>query len=392
MPLPMQPVLMICGAGFLQAYAGTLHLAVALRSLGHEVRMMVRCNPEQAGQYAELELPVECLVVGEGGPLRLRLQMLKARLCVTAALFTRSPVILTENTFLIEAALAKLVRRSSIYLVHFCQELQLATDFPDLPRIRLLDRCARVPDLTIDVEPNRARVRMERLGLRALPMVLVNTLHRSSLPPRAPAGGLAAMAGRQLPGDRPLVLHMGGIGREKPLERVVDAVRACRHPVFLLAFCTGSADQIETLGRYAAARLPADSFAILGPRRRDELLASAWEADVGVIDYSVTVQDTHNQRYCAPTKLYEFMAAGLAVVGSDNASLRDVIENEHIGFCARGHAAEDLGAALERTIADPGQLARMKERAAVAFTLRHCYEVACAPTVQRLSHLLQAAR
>jgi glycosyltransferase involved in cell wall biosynthesis len=182
---------------------------------------------------------------------------------------------------------------------------------------------------------------------------------------------------------------MGGIGKEKPLERIIDAVSKCRSQVFFLAFCNGPAESIETLRHYAESRLLPGTFAILGPRRRDELLAAAWEADIGVIDYSPSVENTYNQRFCAPTKLYEFMALGLAILGSDNDSLRQIVDAERIGSCAQGGHTNDLALALESIVANRDEMQTMGSRAAVAFQRFHCYEELCLPVVRQISNLFE---
>jgi glycosyltransferase involved in cell wall biosynthesis len=163
----------------------------------------------------------------------------------------------------------------------------------------------------------------------------------------------------------------------------------CKAPVFFLAFCNGTREQIAGLNQYASQRLAPSAFAILGPRKRDELLAAAWEADIGIVDYSPSVEDTNNQRYCAPTKLYEFMALGLAIVGSDNDSLRDIIVMEDIGECAEDGSSNALSAALERAVHDPDRLRSMKERATRCFHSRHSYEALCLPAVQQISRALE---
>jgi glycosyltransferase involved in cell wall biosynthesis len=385
-------LLIVAGTGFLTAYAGTLYLARALQAAGHSVRLMVTATEEEAAEYAKLDVPVNCLIRKHGPGFLRKWETLRHRLAVILAILCSRRVILTESYFLSEAALAKRLRGDTLKLGHYCQELHLADEYPYIPRLKLLNCLARVPDFVVDVEPNRARTRMTRQELREMPYVLRNTLPASAMPPRAAPGGLERLAGVALPQDYPILIHMGGIGREKPLERVIDAVSACDSRVFFLAFCNGSSESIEILRQYAERKLAHGTFAILGPRRRADLLACAWEADIGVVDYSPSVENTSNQRYCAPTKLYEFMALGLAILGSDNDSLREVIEAERIGKCAASGDVTALGSALEEMIADNNELRAMGSRAAQTFQERHCYEKLCIPVVNEISKRLVEAR
>lgn len=389
MKLSNTPVLIVSGVPFIRAYAGTVHLARALYAADIDVKILVESTEDEACEYATLDLPVSCLIYTKQPWFLRKLETLVHRSKVFIRILRSSKVIITENRYLLEASIAKWLAGDRLVLGHYCQELHLPEEYPNIPRIALLSRLASVPDFVVDVEPNRARVRMERLGLRKMPIVLRNTLHAGSLPQRTPQGTLARLADRQLPQDRPILIHMGGIGREKPLERVIDAVAMCKAPVFFLAFCNGSTEQIAGLNHYASRKLSTCRFAILGPRKREELLDAAWEADIGIVDYSPSVEDTSNQRYCAPTKLYEFMALGLAVVGSDNDSLRDIIVMEDIGECAEDGSTAALAAALERAVHDPDRLRSMKARATRCFQSRHSYEALCLPAVQQISRAIE---
>lgn len=382
-------VLIVSGVGFLRAYAGTIYLVQALVSMNKKVRVLVTATAKEAEEYARLNLNIHCLIRRKPPGLARKIETLVHHFAILRAILRSPGVIITENGYLYEAAIAKWLAGDRLVLGHYCQELHLPEEYPNIPRIALLSRLASVPDFVVDVEPNRARVRMERLGLRKMPIVLRNTLHAGSLPQRTPPGTLARLADRQLPQDRPILIHMGGIGREKPLERVIDAVAMCKAPVFFLAFCNGSTEQIAGLNHYASRKLSTCHFAILGPRKREELLAAAWEADIGIVDYSPSVEDTSNQRYCAPTKLYEFMALGLAVVGSDNDSLRDIIVTENIGLCAEDGSTAALAAALENVAHDPTRLRSMKERAIQCFGSKHSYEALCLPAVQQVCEALE---
>ena len=111
---------------------------------------MIRCSGSEAKEYAELEIPVTCLVA-RGGRLGNALWALVRRIRIFVAMLRVRRVILTESMFLIEAATAKALLGRGLMLAHFCQELHLASEMPDLPRAKLNGRLARIPDFTIDV-------------------------------------------------------------------------------------------------------------------------------------------------------------------------------------------------------------------------------------------------
>jgi glycosyltransferase involved in cell wall biosynthesis len=301
-------------------------------------------------------------------------------------LFARR-VLITETAYLKEAARAKRIRGGRMVLAQFCQELFLPEEYPQDRWPATQKRFARAPDIVIDVDPFRARIRAEYYRLAAIPHVLRNTFPLAQVPAPAPRGKLWALAQvSPPPAGVPVLVHAGGVGREKPFERVIDAVAEGGHPVFLLAFCTASDAEIRRLREYAAGKLKPGSFR-LGPTvAREELRASLWEADIGVVDYTFSVEPTANQRHCAPTKLYEFMASGLAILGSNNDSLRDVIEREGIGCCAKGDSPRDLSRALGELLGRDGT--QMKARAKTVFAEKYSYETACEAEVRKIAEEL----
>lgn len=379
-------LLIIPGTDFLRAYAGTRYLIESLQSAGVPVYVWIRCSKDSYQEYLKLPFPCRLFTINLSSDsllskLSRRLSGYAYRVIIFLKMLFSSQVLITESTYLWEAALVKRIKSEKFLLIHFCQELHLPEEFPALKIAKTYEKYAQVPDIVIDVEPNRARVRKERFKLEEFPVVLPNTIPFNALPHKAPLGTLATLAGLTSFNKLPILLHMGGLGLEKPLERVIDAISFVHIPVFFLAFCNGPNEQIKALQVYAAAKLLPNSFRILHGMPRDTLLASAWEADIGVIDYTYSVQPSINQRYCAPTKLYEFMALGLAILGSNNDSLKEILVKENIGICAVADHVEDLGAALHQILNDRDELHNMKDRARKAFAERYLYEQLCTPNI-----------
>jgi alpha-maltose-1-phosphate synthase len=119
----------------------------------------------------------------------------------------------------------------------------------------------------------------------------------------------------------------------------------------------------------AAGLLEGAGAALLGPiphRRVPGVLA---EADIGLAPYARDAPD-----YFSPLKLYEYMAAGLAVVAGDLPATRDLVTGEQAVLVPRGDP-ESLAAAVAGLSADAPRRERMGRaaRALVAggHTWRH---------------------
>ncbi len=393
---PRKPNLLVAaGIDFSLGCAGTQYLLDEL-SRWFAVEVYVLTRPEQAAWYARLPYPCRVFPFWgtrwTDGPLRI---MSKAfRLALFLKLLRARYVLATEATYLREAAWAKRLRGGRQRLAQFCQELYLPEEYPlGSPKGRWSEtqrKYAGAPDVVIDVDPFRAAIRQQAYELPRKPYVLRNTFPLAQLPPPAASGELWRLAGIAPPSAGiPVLVHAGGIGSEKPLERVVDAVAALDRPVFLLAFCAASEPEIQRVRDYAARKLAPDRFCFRPPVPREALRARLWEADVGVVDYAYSSEPTSNQKHCAPTKLYEYLACGLAVLGSDNDSLRDVVEREGVGRCARGEEPRDLGRALDELLS--GDLAEMKARARRRFAETYSYERCCRAEVAAIARDLLGA-
>ena len=371
----------VIGIDFSQGYAGTQYL---LDRLGQwfDVSIFVPTTPERRSWYGGLAhtchvFPFWGTPWGEG---RLRIMSKAFRILVFLRMLLARHLLVTETAYLREAAWAKKLRGQRMILAQFCQELFLPEEYPaGRPKGRwsaTQRKYASSPDIVIDVDPFRARIREQAYGLARTPYVLRNTFPLSHMPPPASRGELWKLAGiAPPPAEVPVLVHAGGVGIEKPLDRIIDAIAEQDRPIFLLAFCAAPESEIQRFRNYAARKLKPGYFHLRSAVAREQLRARLWEADIGVVDYSFSAEPTANQKYCAPTKLYEFMACGLAILGSNNDSLRDVIERENIGRCARGDGTRDLAAALTDLL--DRNLPEMKARARAVFAESYSYEKIC---------------
>lgn len=94
-----------------------------------------------------------------------------------------------------------------------------------------------------------------------------------------------------------------------------------------------------------------------GPR---EVVRSASAHDVGIINYR---GDTLNLRLTVPIKLFDYIAAGLAVLSSDLPAVRTVIEAERCGVLFEPDGVDSLAQAIEALAGDRAAVSEMKANA-----------------------------
>jgi starch synthase len=94
----------------------------------------------------------------------------------------------------------------------------------------------------------------------------------------------------------------------------------------------------------------AELLGVLAPERMPAVLAGA---DIGLAPYAADAPD-----YFSPLKLFEYMAAGLAVVAGDLPAVRDVVSDRSAVLVPRGDA-EALAEAVGGLAADGGRRERL---------------------------------
>ena len=111
-----------------------------------------------------------------------------------------------------------------------------------------------------------------------------------------------------------------------------------------------------------------DRVQVLAPVPMRDLVASLDGYDVGVVPYLPVGM---NNMLCSPNKLFEYMAAGLAVICSDLPVLRAVVADADCGLLVPHGDHDGMVGALTTLCQDRALLARLRSNAFVAATRRY---------------------
>lgn len=183
---------------------------------------------------------------------------------------------------------------------------------------RNIEYVAKNAESVVVPEYCRAHIMKSRYQLKKLPFILPNKsdieldeLHLSNNAKNA----INEINKIKEDGFKVLV-YMGGIGTERPLEGLLDAIRV-----------TGNL-KLVILGRdseYLSYLLKTydDVIVYLGSYAPPEHLAVARNADIGVLNYvSINQCQGLNALFCAPNKIYEYTGLGLPIIANDIPGLR----------------------------------------------------------------------
>ena len=233
------------------------------------------------------------------------------------------------------------------------------------PLLHLLDRVALARSAAIVSLTEDFRRLLARLGWRGPDDIAVipDAFDDQQI---APGDRAAARRTLGLEPCAPLIVYSGMTFSYRGIDRLIEAF-ALLHaemPEARLALVGGRPAEIAQL-RSQAANLGIDRAVIwAGQLTRDAIPPFLHAAD------ALVIPDTVTSVTASPLKLFEYLAAGRAVVLPDIPALAEVLAPE-IGYYFRRGDTRALAAALRIALADPGRPER--EQAGRAAVARHTY-------------------
>ena len=137
------------------------------------------------------------------------------------------------------------------------------------------------------------------------------------------------------------------IGAFLPSRCIEDILEAFHEIPSELALCDligyGKFSYMTILKKHASS-LSLDNVRFLPPIPHADVLNVLNNYDVGLAFYR---SSNLNQYYCAPNKVYDYIACNMPIIGSDNPSLRDILEKYEIGVCLDSISGKSMIQAIE---------------------------------------------
>jgi glycosyltransferase involved in cell wall biosynthesis len=104
---------------------------------------------------------------------------------------------------------------------------------------------------------------------------------------------------------------------------------------------------------------------------QDKLLQYTQSADAGIIPYQATCM---NNYYCTPNKLFEFIAAGIAILGNRLPEIHHIVTGNQLGLTGNMNNAGELAQLIDALFHNDEQLSTWKKNSFIAqqqFAWRH---------------------
>ncbi len=172
------------------------------------------------------------------------------------------------------------------------------------------------------------------------------------------------------PAEKPYrILFMGSLMFDRPVVELIEAMALVRADV-TLSFQgknyvgDGPAQRIEELGL-------GDRVFLLEPCDPDVTVDSAAQFDIGIVALR---GDNGNERLASSSKLFTYLASGLAVLGSDLPGIARVVSRYRVGQLVEGMEPAAWAAAIDRIAQLPeSEIDAMKQRSVEAARM-HSWE------------------
>lgn len=160
----------------------------------------------------------------------------------------------------------------------------------------------------------------------------------------------------QLPASRRILLLQGGFAPHRNLKELVQAMAHVQTADVDLVMM-GFGDYGQTL-QDTARRLGLHGKRVhfLPAVPQSELLQHSASADIGIIPYPHV---DLNSYYCTPNKLFEFIQAGLPILGNDSPELRRFVVDEGFGMVHTMASPRQIACGIDAAF---GQLAQSSWR------------------------------
>jgi len=149
-----------------------------------------------------------------------------------------------------------------------------------------------------------------------------------------------------IPDEAPILLYQGSIQENRGIEPAIDAISLLPQAVLVVI---GYGYHRPTLEADVRKRGLTDRVKFFGPIPNDELLDWTAAADIGLCNI---VNSSLSYHTSLPNKLFEYIIAGIAVIGSDSPEIGRIVREEGVGEVADPIDPESLAAATRTILSD----------------------------------------
>lgn len=384
----MKRVKIITAVSPLRAYSGIKYLAEALTKLNIDVEVIAKILREDLHEVKNWPIKINSFYSKWYGSIPLFRRYMTYLDFILISIFKADIIIFHELSFYRSVVYLKKLFPNKKF-IHYCTELYDEVDVPEHRNLlKFYKKYANVPDLIIECDKGREKLRKEMYHIIKPTVVIPNTIPKSEMPDKSAKGSLASIAGlSKLPDDMPIIIYTGGAYLHRQLDIIVESISNVKESVFFLAFCYGEQAAIEKLKDECTKKLGINNFKICNSVERRELLGCIHEATAGIVYYKPSL--SIGNYYASPTKLFEYIAANIPVISSNNPEIVSLLTNHNIGICVSDETSDALTVAIENLVFDDKKILEIKKNQEEIFNNELCYEIASKEGIEAIINLIR---
>jgi len=180
--------------------------------------------------------------------------------------------------------------------------------------------------------------------------------------------------------DEPVIVYVGNIGHAQNLDACIRAMGAMERDAELRLI--GGGDTVPELRETVETAGVSDSVTFTGPMPHEEIPSLLASADIGI----APLVDDGELAYAMPTKVYEYMGAGLPVVTTGRGEVERFVDSSNGGIHAESDV-DSVARAFDRLLADEDLRERLGANGQAYVRSRYDRSVITETLHERLCHL-----
>jgi glycosyltransferase involved in cell wall biosynthesis len=162
-----------------------------------------------------------------------------------------------------------------------------------------------------------------------------------------------------IPSDKKIILYVGSFTFNRGLEELIQSLSLLEDCVLVLMGYSQDQQYFRKLKDLVRSNGISQRIFFFGPVASEEVIDYSASADIGVAPIKNAGLSYY---YCLPNKLFEYLSAGIPVVGSWFPELRKVINGFRVGETFDPESPMEIAESIKSVLQDPEKYKRMTQK------------------------------
>ena len=142
------------------------------------------------------------------------------------------------------------------------------------------------------------------------------------------------------------IVYEGIYAKDRSLDKIIEAAPYIRNGILVFI---GEGTEERSLKKLCDKLKVNERVRFLRPIPREKLISFISSCDIGLAIYS---KDSLNNFYATPNKLFEYIMAGIPIIGSNFPEMKNIIEGEGIGLTVDPDNPVEIASSINKLIED----------------------------------------